>query len=482
MLSPSTIGSLLIALACVMDAATLAVNPFAAYKSDAFGLLWVTMLYGLVAIAGWGLRRRASGTRTMLALPGAIFLASLVQPLYERFYLSQPYSLKEAFKPLPVVVTIGGEALLIILIALSFFSLPLSEERNPSRGPGFSGEDIRKIDHAFMAFSSASVFILLLIAWNWAHPAENVSLWPKRVADLFLYGAALSAAGGIAFTLLVLSKWSLVAVSTAGLMLAGVYGSIVRGLAEPADIGFMIIGIAVFFVAGTFYNAARWFLRKRPSEGNESLSSREKAAVVFITLLGWALLFWWFRPSPPAPPPVRGLIVIDLATYHPGTRITPVFTQKAFRITFWNRPSQQPRVALVPAVPVPPVRVPVRAPAPPVMKSLPSSSSLNGVPMTNIMRTYTYIFRGRLTCGDQPCTDAQGRVALESIHNPDLQELIHPTGDGTYEVRVELTELPNESVRWTLNFAGTGIQTKELQGQAILMDDPTVTIEYPAVN
>jgi hypothetical protein len=427
----------------------------------------------------------------MLTLPGIIFLANLVQPFYERFFLSHPYSLKEAFKPLPITVTVGGEILILLLIVLSYISLSASVKRDSIKDAGFSQAEIKKINSAFIAFCATSLCILLLIAWNWMHPSEGSGVLPGKIADLFLYGATVSALTGFAFTLLVPSKWSLWALSVAGLMLAGFYGLVVRGLADPADIGFVIIGIMVFLVAGSFYNAAGWFLYQRPSTDlNRPLSVREKVVVALVILLGGALLFGWFRSAPHAPRQAHGLIVINLATYHPGTRISPVFTEKAYRITFWNRPFQRSPEALEPPAPVPagppsfrhrhPKDLPVKPPAAPLMAPAPlPSPDWNAMWMNSVKRTYTYVFRGRLTCGDHPCTDAQVHVALESTHNPDLQQVIRPTGDGAYEVRIPISEVVNESVKWTLSFAGTGVQAKELQGQAILMDNPTVTIENP---
>jgi len=180
------------------------------------------------------------------------------------------------------------------------------------------------------------------------------------------------------------------------------------------------------------------------------------------------------------PPPVRGRMTIDLAILQKQEPIKPFFFRDHIYPSWWNK--------LWHAVPLHPLPIRGRRLIPVhKTKNIANPAKVNSVEsdisdlaLHSRSRQYVYVFQGRLTCDNQPCSSAEIHVALDTVKNPNIDKLIRPAADGTYEVRIPLSEIPQEQVNWTLRFVSSSGATQDIQGRQILMDDPTVTIERPA--
>lgn len=103
---------------------------------------------------------------------------------------------------------------------------------------------------------------------------------------------------------------------------------------------------------------------------------------------------------------------------------------------------------------------------------------LNALALHSIERQYTYVFTGKVLCGEGPCHTAEVQASLASKRNSDVHETASVQPDGSYSLKVSFTELPKEELDWKLTaFSGRHLSS-EVDGQHILTEqEPTVVVE-----
>jgi hypothetical protein len=95
-------------------------------------------------------------------------------------------------------------------------------------------------------------------------------------------------------------------------------------------------------------------------------------------------------------------------------------------------------------------------------------------------QVYTYIFAGKVSRQGVPSANA--RIQLH-LNGPDRKEVIEETvakADGSYELKVALTGIPEDAADWKLVAQNLDVSDDmtEIEGRTILMnDESTVTVQ-----
>ena len=96
-------------------------------------------------------------------------------------------------------------------------------------------------------------------------------------------------------------------------------------------------------------------------------------------------------------------------------------------------------------------------------------------------QTYVYVFSGVVSRQGRPSPSAKVRLVL----NAPGQELVEETvasEDGTYELKVTVAGVPEETADWKLIARGTGVDAEaaEVEGRTILtVSDEAVMVQRP---
>lgn len=133
-----------------------------------------------------------------------------------------------------------------------------------------------------------------------------------------------------------------------------------------------------------------------------------------------------------------------------------------------------PGVALPPKVLLrPAVRPALKHPS---SKSQQALNNFNGVRLRRDLKDYTYVFSGKVACGQNPCSQVEVRLALDTARNPDVEKMTLAQPDGSYAIKVSLKEFLHEQVDWKLT-ARSQTHVTEVHGRQILTDEPILQLE-----
>jgi hypothetical protein len=106
------------------------------------------------------------------------------------------------------------------------------------------------------------------------------------------------------------------------------------------------------------------------------------------------------------------------------------------------------------------------------------AKDINHLPLHSIERQYTYLFTGRVMCGQAPCKTADVQVTLQSIRNGDVHQSTTSNPDGTFSLQIALVEFPQGQIDWTMVAHSNEARRVELSGHHILTEqDSTVVVE-----
>ena len=113
--------------------------------------------------------------------------------------------------------------------------------------------------------------------------------------------------------------------------------------------------------------------------------------------------------------------------------------------------------------------------APLIRKRAMTEEELRELGLRSLMRHFTYVYNGKVLCGQVPCP-ADLELVIDTTHHPDTHLHAQTQPDGSYSIQVSMLEDPHDQIDWRLTARGCDWSTDEMHGRHILEDDPNITI------
>lgn len=120
----------------------------------------------------------------------------------------------------------------------------------------------------------------------------------------------------------------------------------------------------------------------------------------------------------------------------------------------------------------------------PLVSAVPQASAkietpfpeLRGATLRPFDKAFTYIFLGRVICGDKPCP-AEVELIVNTADNPDKHFRASVDDTGAFRISVSFWEDPQQQIEWRLTARTPDWMIGEVHGRRILLDDGIVTVD-----
>ena len=91
-------------------------------------------------------------------------------------------------------------------------------------------------------------------------------------------------------------------------------------------------------------------------------------------------------------------------------------------------------------------------------------------------QVYTYIFTGQVTSQGRPCPNATVELQISQANQPDVLKETVASADGTYQLKVEIPGLVDQSAEWKLIAQSPETGSAEIAGRSILMEGENLLV------